>query len=77
MNLRTRFWLESILGLVTAALAALTAVVPAWVEEVFGVDPDGHSGVLEWAIVLVLLALALALALTLAGAARRELARAQ
>ena len=34
-----------------ATLAAITAVVPEWLEVVFGIEPDGGSGSLEWTIV--------------------------
>ena len=50
MKVRTRFWLETAIARVTAFLAVLTAIVPAWIETVFGVDPDGGSGVVEWGI---------------------------
>jgi hypothetical protein len=39
---------------VCAALAMLTMVWPDWIEAVFGVDPDAHSGAVEWSIVLSL-----------------------
>jgi hypothetical protein len=54
MKASTRFWLESTIALVTAALAALTAVVPDWIETVLGVDPDGGNGVIEWGITAAL-----------------------
>jgi hypothetical protein len=39
-------------------LALVTALMPAWIEVVFRVDPDAGSGVLEWALVTVLALLA-------------------
>lgn len=30
----------------------LTASVPDWIEAVFGVEPDGGDGSLEWLLVL-------------------------
>ena len=45
-----------------STLALITAVVPDWIEVVFGVEPDGGSGSLEWAIVAILGVLALLLA---------------
>ncbi len=40
--------------------AVLTAIVPEWIETVFGIDPDGGSGAVEWLIVAALACLALA-----------------
>jgi hypothetical protein len=34
-------------------LLVLTLAWPEWIEEAFGVDPDGGSGALEWALVIV------------------------
>jgi hypothetical protein len=48
----TRLRMESALAGIFVSLAALTAVVPEWIELVFGLDPDGGSGRLEWALVL-------------------------
>jgi len=45
-----------------STLAVITAAVPDWIEAVFGIEPDGGSGSLEWAIVAVLGVLALLLA---------------
>jgi hypothetical protein len=55
-GLRSRFWLESALGCASATLLLLTALRPDWIEMVFRIDPDQHSGSLEWAIVAALLA---------------------
>jgi hypothetical protein len=52
---RRRFWIEAGLSALSAGLFVLTLIVPDWIEAVFGVDPDRHSGSLEWAIVGVLL----------------------
>lgn len=36
----------------TAATAAiLTAALPAWIESVFHLDPDGGNGSIEWLLV--------------------------
>jgi hypothetical protein len=59
-QVRLRFWIEAGLASLTAAMCLVTAVWPDWIEEVFRVDPDRHSGALEWGIVAVLLALTVA-----------------
>jgi hypothetical protein len=51
---RRRFWFELGLGVLSAILLVLSLFVPDWIEVVFRVDPDGHSGSLEWVIVAVL-----------------------
>jgi hypothetical protein len=51
---RRRYWIEAGLGTLSGILFLLTLMVPDWIEEVFRVDPDQHSGSLEWAIVAVL-----------------------
>lgn len=53
-RVRARFWIEVVAGTLSALLMALTLVTPEWIEEIFGVEPDGGSGALEWAIVAAL-----------------------
>jgi hypothetical protein len=50
-DLRNRFWVEVALGSLTAALVLVTLVWPQWIEMIFGVEPDGGNGSLEWAVV--------------------------
>jgi len=51
---RTRFWIEASLAATTGFLAVLTALWRDWIEAVLRVDPDRHSGSLEWLIVAAL-----------------------
>lgn len=34
-------------------LAVVTLISHTWIEFVFGIDPDGGNGGLEWAVVLI------------------------
>jgi len=51
---RRRFWIEAGLGALSATLFVLTLFVPDWIEAVSRIDPDQHSGSLEWVIVAAL-----------------------
>ncbi len=51
-RLNRRFWTESVLACITGVLAVVTAAWPAWIEGIFGVDPDHHNGSLEWILVV-------------------------
>ena len=53
--MRTRFWMEAALAGLSCVLMILAFAWPEWIELLFGVDPDGGSGELEWAIAGVLL----------------------
>lgn len=53
--LRWRFWLETVIAIVTSIVFVFTLVQRDWIEIVFGVDPDQGNGTLEWLIVGVLL----------------------
>jgi len=63
---RMLFSLETALACGALTLAVITAIWRDWIEIVFGVDPDKHSGSLEWAIVVACLAIAV-----ICGAAAR------
>lgn len=59
-TVRARFCLEAALASAGAVLAALTVLWRDWIEAITGLDPDHHSGSLEWLIAAGLLLLALA-----------------
>jgi hypothetical protein len=59
-SLRVRFWIEAALAASSASMFAVTVTWRDWIEAVFHVDPDRHSGSLEWAIVAALCALTVA-----------------
>jgi hypothetical protein len=54
MRGRTAFGLELGLAATLGGIAALTLIWGDWLEAVFGVDPDRHSGSLEWSVVAAL-----------------------
>ena len=72
-SVRRRYWFETVCAVLAFALALLTLFTRAWIEAIFGVDPDGGSGTAEWSIVLGLVLVALASAM----AARYEVLRAR
>lgn len=57
-NSRKLFWAEVGLMGFCIFLALLTMVSPDWIEEIFGYDPDQHSGSVERMIVIGLAAVA-------------------
>jgi len=66
-----RAWIEIVLTITSAALALLTAVSSAWIEAVFGIDPDAGNGAVEWAIVAMLTGAAVAFAVSARSEWRR------
>jgi hypothetical protein len=62
---RTRARLETVLAVISGALAAVTLLSRDWLE-VFGWEPDGGNGLLEWVVVA-----ALAVSAVLLGLAAR------
>ena len=61
--------IEIVLAAVLGFATILTAVWPDWIEGVFGFDPDGGNGTVEWLIVAVLAVATIVVALL----ARRDL----
>jgi len=57
-SVRHRFWIEVTCAGLGTVLFVVTLFSREWVELVFGVDPDGGSGALEFAIAIGLLAVA-------------------
>ena len=59
--LRRRFWLETVMAIVTGIVFVITLVRNDWIEVVFGVDPDSNNGSLERFIVVALLVVTITL----------------
>jgi hypothetical protein len=59
---RMRYMLELACAVASGILAVLTLAAHDWIEVVFGVDPDGGSGLVEVAIVVTLFVACAALA---------------
>ena len=58
-HVRSRFWLESGVALVSTLLFIGTVVVPDWAETLFGIDPDQSNGSFEWLVTVLVAGLAL------------------
>jgi len=56
--LPTRFWIEAVIAGIGIVLFLLTLFTREWIELLTGLDPDGGSGALEFALALGLLAVA-------------------
>ena len=60
---RLRLFVELSLGIICGSLALLTLIWRDWIEAIVRIDPDQHSGALEWGIVLGLATVTAVLAL--------------
>jgi len=49
-----RLWIETALGVVSAAAFIVTLIVPDWIERIFGFEPDGGDGSTEWGLAIFL-----------------------
>ena len=67
-SMRRRYWIEVGLATLSTVFTILTLLWKDWIEIVFRVDPDHHSGSLEWAIAAAFLVVAI----TSSAMARRE-----
>ncbi|MFF4353103.1 ABC transporter permease [Streptomyces sp. NPDC001530] len=54
-DVRVRGRIEAVAAGLCGLLFLVTLIWPDWIEAVFGVDPDQHSGAFEWAIVALTL----------------------
>jgi hypothetical protein len=67
-SLPPAFWIEVVLASIAALFAALTALMPDWIEQILPLNLDHHTGSLEWQLTA---AVSLA-AVLLSAAAFRE-----
>jgi hypothetical protein len=51
-RLLTRFWVETLLGLISVGLFAVALLAPDWMEALFGSGLDAGNGSAEWALAL-------------------------
>lgn len=58
-KLRTIFWWEAVGAVASGVLFIVTLFSREWIEVLFGVEPDGGNGTMEWAVVIILAALTL------------------
>jgi hypothetical protein len=73
-QLRGRFWIELGIAIASLALLVVTVLWKDWIELAFGVDPDSHSGSLEWLIVATTCAVAIVFFVLARGEWRKALA---
>ena len=62
-RLPARFWAEVVSAVVCAVALVATLIDREWIEAVFGVEPDGGSGALEWGLVVALACITVGLSL--------------
>lgn len=64
-------WSLAVAALCAAGAVLLAALPMQWIEDVFGVEPDGGNGLFEVVPIIVLAVVALVLAARVARARRR------
>lgn len=52
-KLTRRARLHLVFALVSAGLTMLAVAIPAWIEEITGIEPDGGGGEFEWLLAVV------------------------
>jgi hypothetical protein len=72
-RVRLRFWVEAGLASATGSVCLLTLAWRDWIEGVFGIDLDQHSGFLEWGVVLALLTATVVVAMLARAEWRRSI----
>jgi hypothetical protein len=69
--MRTKFWTEVVLAASSGFLCLLTLLWRDWIEAIFRIDPDGHNGAVEWAVVAALVVATAAFSMRARAAWRR------
>jgi hypothetical protein len=73
-DLPARFWFEAAAAVLGTVLFVLTLVTREWFELLTGIDPDGGSGTLEFALAFGLLIVAIASSFAARRSYRRAIA---
>ena len=70
---RRPFWVMISAAMITGTLALTTAIVPDWIELIFGWNPDHHDGSVErWSVIWLIFAGLCFVTVVLVAAATRE-----
>jgi uncharacterized membrane protein YhaH (DUF805 family) len=70
---RRQFWVVVGAAMIMGTLALTTAIVPDWIEFVFGWDPNHHGGSVErWSVIWLIVAGLYFVTVVLVAAATRE-----
>ena len=70
-HVRQRFWIETGMAIISAALLVSTLLWKDWIEIIFRIDPDAGSGAVEWTFVIAALAATIAFSMLARGEWRR------